>query len=46
QMPISPGNKLEEILCDANFAYLGRVDFIDIMKNQAKEVVINKIVSI
>ena len=39
QAPISPDNKLEEILCDAHFAYLGRVDFIDIMKNQAKEMI-------
>jgi len=39
QAPISPDNKLEEILCDANFAYLGRVDFIDILKNQAKEMI-------
>ena len=45
QAPISPDNKLEEILCDANFAYLGRVDFIDIMKNQAKEMVYSNIVS-
>jgi class 3 adenylate cyclase len=45
QMPISPDNKLEEILCDANFAYLGRIDFIDIIKNQAKEMINNNIVS-
>ena len=45
QMPISPDNKLEEIICDANFAYLGRVDFIDIMKNQAKEMINFNIVS-
>ena len=45
QMPVSPDNKLEKILCDANFAYLGRVDFIDIMKNQAKEMIYCNIVS-
>ena len=45
QAPISPDNKLEEILCDANFAYLGRVDFIDIIKNQAKEMIYCNIVS-
>jgi class 3 adenylate cyclase len=45
QIPISPANKLEKILCDANFAYLGRVDFIDIMKNQAKEMINFNIVS-
>ena len=45
QAPISPDNKLEEILCDANFAYLGRVDFIDIMKNQARELIYCNIVS-
>jgi len=45
QAPISPENKLEEILCDANFAYLGRVDFIDIMKNQAKEMTNFNVVS-
>jgi len=45
QMPISPDNKLEEILCDANLAYLGRIDFIEIMKNQAEEMVNNNIVS-
>ena len=45
QAPISPDNKLEEILCDANFAYLGRVDFIDILKNQAKEMINFNIVS-
>jgi len=45
QMPVSPDNKLEEIICDANFAYLGRVDFIDIMKNQAKEMTNFNVVS-
>ncbi len=45
QAPISPDNKLEEILCDANLAYLGRVDFIDILKNQAKEMINFNIVS-
>lgn len=46
QAPISPDNKLKEILCDANFAYLGRVDFIDILKNQAKEMINFNIVSL
>lgn len=45
RMHVSSGNKLEEILCDANLMYLGRVDCIQMMKNLAKEMVDNNVLS-
>lgn len=45
RMPVSPVNKQEEILCDANLMYLGRIDCIQMMKNQAKEMVDYNVIS-
>jgi len=37
KLPPEPGNLLEEIICDANLDYFGRVDFIPMTKNLFKE---------
>ena len=37
QTPPKPKNLLEQIICDANLDYLGRVDFISLLKSLFKE---------
>ena len=37
KLPPEPGNLLEEIICDANLDYFGRVDFIPMTQNLFKE---------
>lgn len=42
KMPQSPKNHFEQIICDADLDYLGRIDFEDISSNLLKELEINQ----
>jgi len=42
RMPPEPKNKLEEIICDADLDYLGRVDFVPVSNTLFKELVENE----
>ena len=44
KVPQLPGNKLQQIICDADLDYFGRDDFFDISNNLQKEVLAYKIV--
>ena len=39
QLPPQPKNKLQEIMCDADLDYLGRIDFIPVSQTLFKEMV-------
>ena len=41
-MPPMPKNKLEEIICDADLDYLGRVDFVPVSNMLFRELVENE----
>jgi putative nucleotidyltransferase with HDIG domain len=45
KVPQNPRNLLEEILCDADLDYLGRLDFDPISESLYEEFMLNKIVS-
>ncbi|HQA76264.1 MAG TPA: adenylate/guanylate cyclase domain-containing protein [Salinivirgaceae bacterium] len=42
RMPPMPNNKLEEIICDADLDYLGRVDFVPVSNMLFRELVENE----
>ncbi|MBE9467936.1 MAG: guanylate cyclase [Bacteroidetes bacterium] len=44
KLPPKPKNKLEQIICDADLDYLGRVDYIPVSNNLFKELVAHKII--
>ena len=43
-LPPNPQNKLEEIICDADLDYLGRVDFVPVSKMLFRELVEYKLI--
>lgn len=45
KVPQNPLNRLEQILCDADLDYLGRLDFDPISESLFEEFILNKIVS-